>query len=206
MADTDRFIFSDGETNYHEPILDVGGGLYSPLPLDPVSWGVIKIDFEHHELHEGDHYYIAGSTTLDSASTDLVDFAIVTPNTTKWAHMTFALSSVGQYTFSIYEGVSFDSDGTPVTAFNNNRNSANTSGLEITTDPSNFTPASSDIIYGPQTFGQDGTIIEVTGGNTARTREIILKQNTKYIFRIDSGTAANVINYVAEWYEHTSKT
>lgn len=35
--------------------------------------------------------------------------------------------------------------------------------------------------------------------------EIILKQNTKYILRVTSGTNGNLTNLYLSWYEHTNK-
>jgi hypothetical protein len=205
MADTDRFMFSDGVTNYHEPVFDVGGGLYSTNKLGPATGAQVTVSWEHAEIHEGDHYYLSGSVTLDSAASDFVDFGVVTPNTTEWAHMTFELSSSGQFTFTVYEGMAFaSSDGTAIVPFNSNRNSLNTSSLTIVTNPG-YTEAASDIIVGPQTFGKDGNVVQVVGGSLSRARELVLKQNTNYIYRIKSSTAANVINYTAEWYEHTNK-
>jgi hypothetical protein len=207
MADTDYPIISDGTTVYHAPLFDVGGGLYSRQNFDAATLAQTTVDYEHHEIHGGSHYFIAGYTTLDSAATDFIDFGVVTPDTTKWAHMVFEISSVGQVEFTIYEKASLfsASDGTAVTAYNNDRNSANTTGLTIVSNPSSFTAAASDAIF-QQLLGKDGNVAQVQGGNSERNKEIILKQNTDYVFRIDSGTAGNVINYVAEWYEHTNKS
>lgn len=209
MADTEMVLYSDGGTIYSQPLRDVGGGLYSIFPLDKATLAMTTIEYDHHEIHSGSHYFMAGTVTLDSATSDFTDFCVITPDTTKWAHMTFALDAVGQFSFAVYEDAVFDTDGAAATAFNNNRNSANTSGLEITTGASNVSIVSSDgvtAIFGPVTYGKDGNVTQVTGGVLGRGREIVLKQNTKYIFRIDSATAANAINYYAEWYEHTDKS
>jgi hypothetical protein len=102
----------------------------------------------------------------------------------------------------IYEA----SDRTGTTAqtiLNHDRNSANTSGLTIHKSASSGTT--------------DGTLIwqRKSGSATAQARsageaehgmEIILKQNTKYIFKVTSGTNANLTNVLFDWYEHTNRT
>jgi hypothetical protein len=42
------------------------------------------------------------------------------------------------------------------------------------------------------------------GLTASRDNEIILKQNTKYLLRITSSTAANLTNLQIEFYEHTN--
>lgn len=36
--------------------------------------------------------------------------------------------------------------------------------------------------------------------------EVILKQNTTYLFRFTSTANSNAITFCGEWYEHVSKT
>lgn len=204
MADTDIFLAKDGTTSFHRWLYDAGGGLFSTHLVNHSTQAAVVLDYEHNELHEGNHYFLAGTLTLDSASSDFVDFGVVTPNTTTWANMTFSVSSVGQTTFTVYEGASYAaSDGTAVTPINNNRNSANTSVLTIVTNPG-YTAASSDQLF-QQIIGVSGGAALIKGGLIERNKELILKQNTQYAFRIASSTAANQISYVAEWYEHADK-
>jgi len=39
-----------------------------------------------------------------------------------------------------------------------------------------------------------------------RNAEKVLKQGTKYLIRITSGTASNLTNVQLDWYEHVNKT
>lgn len=43
------------------------------------------------------------------------------------------------------------------------------------------------------------------GGQHARGDEIVLKQDTVYCRSFTSGTASNIVNFKASWYEHTDK-
>ena len=56
-----------------------------------------------------------------------------------------------------------------------------------------------------QSFGVAGNQNKSKSGGAKREQEIILKQNTKYIFRVTSNGAGNIVSYRAEWYEHTPK-
>lgn len=205
MADTDILLAQDGSTSYHRWLYDAGNGLYSIQRVDHSTQATLMLDYEHHELHEGNHYFLAATTTLDSASTDFLDIGILTANTTTWANMAFSVSSVGQTTFTVYEGAALFavSDGTAITPINNNRNSANTSAMTLVSNPA-YTAAASDQLF-QQVIGADGGAALIKGGLIDRNKEIILKQNTYYIFRMDSGSSANLISYTAEWYEHADK-
>jgi len=159
------------------------------------------ITYEHHEIHAGSHFYICSFETLDDG--DSADFAVTTPNTAKWAHMTFQVEGTSQTEFYIYEG-SAVTGGTATTPLNNDRNSANTSDLTIAKNPTVNT-------LGTMIYSQSKGLVGATPskadseGVVTREREIILKQNTTYIFRITSRQDDNIVSYCGEWYEHTNK-
>jgi len=46
-----------------------------------------------------------------------------------------------------------------------------------------------------------GATLVTQGGTLNGRNEIVLKANTKYILRITSSTAANLINTLLSWYE-----
>lgn len=163
--------------------------------IDPVTWAACSIDYNHKEIHNGDHYFLADVLT-GVASGANTDFRLVTPNTTKWAHMLFTITASAGATITIYEAATL-SGGTAATARNNNRNSSNTSGLTITSGP---TVTATGTKLGAFVAGG---IREA--GMISRDFEIILKQNTTYLFRITSLGNSNTISYAAEWYEHTNK-
>lgn len=154
------------------------------------------IEHEHHEIHAGSHFNICGYQSFTNAQ--VVDFTVVTPNTTKWTHMTFGVNGAGATRVEIYEGATVNVAGTPVTAYNNDRNSTKTTSLTVRVGDT-FT-ATGTLIYGNQVGANK------EAGLVARDREMILKQNTTYIFRITNATTlANLISWCAEWYEHTNK-
>ena len=173
-----------------------GANDYDDVRIDASTNSLQTVDYEHHEIHSGNHYNICSYETFTNK--EVVDFTIITPDTTEWTHMTFNISGTGALSLEIHEDVTVSATGTAAIVFNNNRNSANTTNLTIRTG---------------DTFSDDGDTIylDYSGANKVigileRSREIILKQGTAYLFRISNQlTTDNIISYCAEWYEHTNK-
>lgn len=158
------------------------------------------IDYEHHEVHAGSHFFYTDSASLnDGLSTSYV---IQTPNTTKWAHMTFAATGNAITTVDLYESIDLTGVGARQTIPNSNRNSASTSGLEIWDAIAPGAPGGT-LIWTMKSGS--ATAQSRAGITTDHSNEIILKQNTRYMIRVTSGTANNLTNLQLEWYEHTDK-
>lgn len=101
---------------------------------------------------------------------------------------------------SIYEG-SVIAGGTPITGYNNDRNSSNTPGLVTVGAPTHTTPGTK--IWTSRTGGGRGPV----GVAPEFGYEIIAKINTTYVFEIIKRTTANlVIDVDFWWYEHTDAT
>jgi hypothetical protein len=116
-----------------------------------------------------------------------IDFVVTTPNTTTHAHM--------------YEGVTGITGGTALTPRNNNRNSADSSVLTVKVNPS---VTAGTVVVDGYKFGANLSGQNRMGGSGGRTSEIILKQNTSYLWRIVSSSADNIISYIGDWYEHAA--
>lgn len=199
---TDEVIYSQGKyIDLDETDAHITGGTVNVTILNPLGSGVnaLKvIDYAHHEIHSGTHFIYTDSNQIESGGS--VDYLIATPNTTRWAHMMFDLDGSAITQFLLYE----DSDrGGSVlqTVGNNNRNSSGTAWVTIHKG-----------INGGTT---DGTLIHQYKGGAASAQsrqgissrndeEIILKQNSKYVLRVASGTNSNLTNIRLEWYEHTN--
>ena len=57
------------------------------LRLDLSTHAIEVVDYEHHEIHAGSHYFISGFEVLASAET--LDFAISTPTGSLQMHVRF---------------------------------------------------------------------------------------------------------------------
>jgi hypothetical protein len=163
---------------------------------DSVTHSAVVIDYVHHEIHEGDHFFCnIADTDVDIIAPKY--FHIVTPNTAKWAHLTLMLTSTGAGKFEFFENPTINVAGTAVTVFNSDRNSIK---------------ANTTLIKQDSTTTSDGTLIwtsrvgageRIVSGST-RSDELILKQNEDYILKFtpDADNASIVVDF--RWYEHAN--
>lgn len=176
------------------PTTKVKAALVSIGPTDPISDIPVVMDYEHHQVHEGETYLAQDIQASLAAQT--VKYGITVPvyaNTLYAPHMMVVCDVYnGNVLVQVYEGATFTS-GSLVTAYNRNRNSANTAKTTITGGVTST----------------NGTLLKSfyagagkTSSGTARSNiETILKSNT--IYRVDvigqaAGTAA-IVGF--EWYE-----
>lgn len=165
------------------------------VKLDPVTGSLIVIDHEHHEIHEGDHFFYSDSVTLNSGLTQV--YLVTTPNTTKWVHMILETSHTDVAQIDLYE--TSDRVGTTLqTAFNSNRNSSTAAALQIHKGVSGGTTD------GVRLAGYNFGVREKSGGSVRSAEEVILKQNTKYLLRLTSGANSELFYTRMIWYEHAS--
>lgn len=163
---------------------------------DAITGAFTTVDYAHHEIHSGSHYYIEGIATM--ALGDSIMIKLVTPNTTKWAHFLWEITSSDVLTTILYEDVSGGmAGGSGITPLNNNRNSVNTSGLTITQGVTIATDLGT-------TISQCKWGTKQAGGGQSREDEIILKQDATYLRLFVSGANGNLVCFKAIWYEHTS--
>lgn len=148
----------------------------------------ICIDVPHNKIHEGDHYYIRGFTTL--GLNDQIDFVYTVPSGV-YIHIKFDVVGTDRVELYFYEGTDY-TGGTVAYPLNNNRNYAD-----------NTTP-----YYIDPTINDDGTLIWSASVGAIRQigtydtdEEIVLKPGETYMWRIISRTSTNTITYHAKWYE-----
>ena len=173
--------------------------------LDASTGVIMGIDYAHHEVHSGSHYTYSEFFSLGDG--DEKELIIITPDTTKWAHMLFAVNGALHTTVKAFEDTTWASTGTDFSSLilNNNRNSDNTAGVTIRGKGATGTDA--NLIFSGQ-FGNDsgnGATRLVSGGSVRGDAEWVLKQNSKYLLTITSLSAANELALVLSWYEHRDK-
>lgn len=174
--------------------------LVSDSGQDSTTDAQVTIDYAHHEIHSGSHYFISGYAALNNAGTKI--FSVTTPNTTKWAHMLFYVQALSTLTIEVYEGATV-SAGNLVTPLNNDRNSSKVSVMVVREAP---TISAAGTLISSSKFGAAGAANRsAVSGSVGRESEIILRQNTSYVWKFISGADNNILSYDGEWYEHTNK-
>ena len=174
-----------------------GAGEIDDVRIDPSTNSIQVVDYEHHEIHGGDHYFYC-DYALNQSGSAVIDFIFVSPDTDKNPHLTFSMGASEGATMELYKGASGITGGTSITPVNNNGNSANTSAVVLTKDPSAIT---SDGTRAAGYVAGGGR----TAGAVSRSNEIVLDRNATYLVRISSLATSNDIGWRAEWYEHTAK-
>jgi len=176
--------------------------IYRKARLDESTHAPITIQYDHHEIHDGNSYFVVYSALLNTAA--LIEVRIATPNTTAWAHMQIMVDSAIAGTASLWEGTTkTDNSGNRITPMNRNRNSSNTSGLTICHTPGGSESGTANLT---QYLGAAATGGRSTASGQANSRgEFVLKQNTAYLIRATSRADNNSMSIILDWYEHTNK-
>ena len=182
---------------------------------DKATHAHMTIDYPHHEIHDGNAFYvmyIVASLGAMAAPDDMVTLTFKTPNTTKWSHFQFLGKGTAGWRLRFIEAPSggFTSPTGQLVPLNHNRNSSNTSGIfEPTGVTVNEVDYDSILATGGVTLWDD--YLEGAGGPFAAGTgsggrdELMLKQNTVYqlsLYGVDTDPATLYMN----WYEHTNKT
>ena len=186
----------------------IDGDTIKPLRMDASTHTIQTIEYEHHEIHSGSHYYIEGHATLASAA--VLRVKLVTPNSDKWAHFVWDIGSSGILTTAFYEGASGGmASGSRAVIHANNRNvncwsGSHTGAVDQATVLTDSTQAwTPDALIGMQVFNQtDGssgfitdndattvTVAALTGGtgNDWDTNDVYEINNSKMV--VTSGVA-----------------
>lgn len=179
-------------------------GTYQPLRLDQATNSIQTVDYAHHEIHSGSHFFVAG--VQDLTINQVLDFTWVMPNTTKWIHWLWKLDTESETAWYVYENaVVTNALANAVTPLNSNRNSLTTSVTTMKYEvQAGLVAANADTDVSTATLLKSGISgAGRSGGSDQRDNELILKQNTIYCLRAVA-TAAGYIDFDMQWYEHTN--
>lgn len=157
-------------------------GQYDRYAQDASTEAIDVIQYEHHEIHSGSHYYLEGHATLGSAG--VLRVKLVTPDTAKWAHFVWSISSSLGLTTDFYEGASGGmADGARASIHANNRNTncwsgSHTGGDDVAILTDSTQAWTVDALIGLQVFNQtDGSSAFITD-NDATTATGVLSGGT----------------------------
>jgi len=171
-------------------------GLQSPL--DSASGALMSIPFEHHEMHEGDHYFFKTFLVDTGGNGSTTIFSFTTPNSAKRVHARSLFTPDADYTVSIHEGATV-TGGTPLNGFNNDRDSSNIAEMSALSAPTISAPG--DLIWASRNGGGRRPV----GVSPGFSYEIIAKTNTTYTFTIVKNVVnqPQIVDIDFWWYEHT---
>ena len=172
----------------------------NPVAIDRATRALVGITYSHHEIHAGSHYLAKSYFSLAKNAT--FEFLIVTPNSSKWAHMTASIgNSAGIITATLYKDATYSAIGTEWTTWNRNHNFPNDNTTKIYLTPT-ITSTGTVVDSGSLGAGK-----KLGGGASRGEEEKVLAENTIYLVRIIEQNIANtIISWGFDWYEHTSKT
>lgn len=189
---------------FRDPIVNSVTEIYNKAK-DAITNAIIVVDYEHHEAHQGRHWNL-GIIDTDFDEADTVALIILTPNTARLTHLTWAVSGALVTFGGLYETPGSDSaTGNEYTLYNNYRGHTNTIGTRIFDADAN---ASSGTLIDPFSFGistGQGQNSKSGGGSGRGGEEWILKPNAKYLFWVVSGADDNNLDLDISAYEHTNK-
>ena len=197
-----------------------GAGETDDVRIDGATNSLISVAFAHHAIHEG----VAFVAHYENECTNIGEQTVIafnTPDTTKWVHMVMTGHVTSISRISLVENPSIDVDeGTDLTIYNRNRNSATASTVLSVENP----PVAGGATSYNETQAAGANITETTqldsvvlgsaglggaasgsGGSAAGRFEFVLDQNQQYAFIIESLDASDNIHTIdLSWYEHTS--
>lgn len=161
--------------------------------IDVLTFGLVTIDTEHHEVHEGNHFYFC-DYQLNNTSGAVINLSVTTPSSGKRPHVAFTVFSSLGATIEVYNGATV-TGGTTITPLNNMHGSAITSALAVKLNPTITVAGTRRSGYLAGAGRQAGI--------ASRSEENILAYSTTYVFKITSLANSNDISWCFEWYEHT---
>jgi hypothetical protein len=172
-------------------------------PTDKISNMPVIIDYDHHQLHEGETFYWDVMSVAGLAATSSKDILFTVPNITipgtntavgLCPHFRFEVIADSYSQAFLYEGPTVTGAGTARTPIAKERNGTYTPKLVIGEDPT-ITGVGTPLYQ--MLFAGAGK----AGGISTAATEFVLKNNTVYLFRFTSQT--NGCKYLLrfEWYE-----
>jgi hypothetical protein len=188
------------EGDYAPLLVDELGRLHVAIgPYDPISRIPVVIDFDHHQIHEGEAFQYSWYGAVNTTSRD---FKIVVPTATatiRTPHLMTEVIADGSALVYMYEGTTFSSEGIEDTAvYNRNRNIVVAAATKVYVAGGTALTVNA---LGTKLY--TGMLIAASKASLTSDRSLSewdLKSNTVYLIRVTTGQATNVLVRL-NWYE-----
>ena len=183
---------------------DVGTNQPVNIRADSSSNTMQTISYPHHEIHAGSHFFAYRTASLGNGY--IATLGITTTSTSKEMHMFMEFDVATACSIDVLEDCDAFAGGVAFTPLNNWREkqgikNSTASILTGATGDNPITVGSGNEIYA-QELGSGNR----AGGTLAHDAEMILKKNSKYLFRITNGITSQGVTIILQWYEHNNRT
>jgi len=167
-----------------------------------IDGSLVVEDKVHYQVHQGNAYMAHhNSSALGTGAT--INIYLKAPASGR-VHLNYDAHGSSSFDIEVLEAPTVTSGtGTQGSVYNRDRDSVNTSGVLDNT----ATPVANKVTL-DATITADGTIIrsDVYGSNKSQgdlnsREEIILAQDTVYVFRLTSQASNNRVHINLDWYE-----
>lgn len=174
--------------------------------IDRSTNGLLVASHGEIAVHYGNTYRVAASLPA-LADGDTVSIEILTPDSKTEIHWSADVVTTNAATVEGFENVSVTSNGTTLTALNDNRNFPDASAMQIILKDSTVDTSGATQI-GKKYIGDNGNRGKgVMSGTAGTVSEWILKANTWYHFKITNTCGASqAVTLGFNWHEHTPET
>jgi hypothetical protein len=176
-------------------------------PTDPISDIPVTIPYDHHQIHEGEmwHWDVYILNLASAANYDIVfTVPVITrpagePVVVRAPHFRYDIKVNDLANFFLYEGPTVTAaTGTARTPINYERNGTYTPQMAILDAPTVTAPGTQiDAGY----FLTSSTTQSKASAEGGTVHEFVLKDNTKYLFRLTSGANGLDAHIDFVWYE-----
>jgi len=166
------------------------------LNRDALTNTQVGIDYAHYAMHMGEHYFFKNWQDIEGADT-VVYVLLRTPESPTRIHAKAAIDSEAEFLIELFEDSTVSADGTPITIFNNDRESTNTSEASVFAAPTVTDDGS--LLWA----GKTGTGRNPIGTSPGLNYEVLPKASTDYLLKITKATSGiHWVDFDFWWYEH----
>ena len=165
-------------------------------PTDPISDIPVYIDYEHHQVHEGEsHQYTLPPASLASGASIQHLFAVPSLSaTTRTPHLVIEVGATAETWLYLYESPITAGSGTKQTSYNRNRNSGTSACSTVWLEPA---VSNSGSLLSAWILGTGNR----TGGTARDSLEWDLKSSTNYLITMIGKANGNDLVMRLQWYE-----
>lgn len=174
------------------PLARIWDGGNDTARVDSVSQSMQVVDYEHHEIHNGNHYVFSFDTTLGNGETLLVT---IRPDTMVYPHVLFNITTKEPTLLRIFNSCAYKTIDTGYSALPYCNNRVIDKGVNT---KFRIGGRSTDTTL---VFRQYLTTDQGIGGEIRESNEFILRPLKYYGIKLVSGAVSNIVNIRIYFYE-----